>query len=139
VRELAREQDPNIDEQVDRVIQYIMRFSILHISDLHRDLSDEVGNPWLLESLAQDFRQHQLQDPVIMRPTLCIVSGDLVYGVKPNTENATKELERQYAQAEEFLISLAELFFGGNRERIVILPGNHDVCFDDVIASTLSG
>lgn len=113
-----------------------MRFSILHISDLHRDLSDEVGNPWLIESLAQDFRQHQLHDPVIISPTLCIVSGDLVYGVKPNAENATEELERQYAQVEEFLVTLADLFLGGNRERIVILPGNHDVCFNDVMAST---
>ena len=61
-----------------------MRFSALHISDLHRDLSDEVDNPWLLESLARDFEQFRGQDPEIMRPTLCIVSGDLVYGVKPN-------------------------------------------------------
>ena len=30
---------------------------------------------------------------------------------------------------------MAEKFFGGNRERIVILPGNHDVCFEDVMKS----
>jgi len=112
-----------------------MRFSILHVSDLHRDLSDEIGNPWLLESLSRDFEQYGGQEPVITKPTLCIVSGDLVYGVKPGAEGAAEELERQYSQAEEFLVGLADRFFDGDRERIVILPGNHDVCYDDVMGS----
>lgn len=111
-----------------------MRFSVLHVSDLHRDLSDEVGNQWLLDSLDRDFARFNEQDPKIMRPTLCIVSGDLVYGVRPNAD-AARELKRQYGQAEEFLVGLADRFFGGNRERVVILPGNHDVCFDDVMGS----
>lgn len=34
-----------------------MKFSVLHISDLHRDLSGEVGNEWLLDSLGHDFNQ----------------------------------------------------------------------------------
>ncbi len=112
-----------------------MRFSILHVSDLHRDLSDEVDTPSLLESLARDFEQYRGQDPEIIRPTLCIVSGDLVYGVKPNAEGAAQELERQYAQTEQFLVGLADRFFDGNRGRIVILPGNHDVSYDDVMGS----
>src|SRR5205085_11547660 len=79
--------------------------------------------------------QQQVSDTVILRPTLAIVSGDLVYGVSPNTANIAEEMERQYAQAEEFLVGLADQFFDGNRERIVILPGNHDVYYDDVISS----
>jgi hypothetical protein len=58
-----------------------------------------------------------------------------VYGVKPGATEATEELRRQYAQAEEFFVGLAERFFDGNRERIVILPGNHDVCYEDMMAS----
>lgn len=112
-----------------------MRFSVLHVSDLHRDPSDEVANGWLLDSLERDFDQLNEQDPNIIRPTLCIVSGDLVYGVRPNAEDAAKELKRQYDQAEEFLVGLADRFFCGDRERVVILPGNHDVCFDDVMGS----
>ncbi len=112
-----------------------MRFSILHISDLHRDLSDEIVNDWLLDSLERDFEKFNDQEPVILRPTLCIVSGDLVSGVRPNTDDTEKELKRQYRQAEEFFIGLADRFFDGNRERVVILPGNHDVCFDDVMRS----
>jgi hypothetical protein len=49
--------------------------------------------------------------------------------------DADKELLRQYAQAEEFCIGLADRFFNGDRERVVILPGNHDVCLNDVMAS----
>ncbi len=112
-----------------------MRFSILHISDLHRDLKDEINNTWLIDSLARDFEQFTEQDPAIMKPSLCIVSGDLVYGVKPNAGDAATELTRQYSQAEHFLIGLADRFFGENRSRIVILPGNHDVSYDDVMKS----
>jgi hypothetical protein len=112
-----------------------MRFSVLHVSDLHRDLSDEVATGWLLDSLDRDFDQFNEQDPKIMKPKLCIVSGDLVYGVTPNSDDAAKELIRQYGQAEEFIVGLADRFFGGNRDRIVILPGNHDVCLDEVMES----
>lgn len=115
--------------------KHIMRFSILHISDLHRDLSDEIPNNWLLDSIDRDFNQFNLQDPRIMQPSLCIVSGDLVHGVKPNFPDADIELTRQYNQVEELLVGLADRFFSGNRERIVILPGNHDFCSDDVIKS----
>jgi len=112
-----------------------MCFSILHISDLHRDLSDEINNRWLLDSLDADFRQFEFQTPAIQRPSLCIVSGDLVFGVRAGAPDAEDELVRQYAQAEEFLIDLAERFFSGDREKVVILPGNHDVSYNDVMAS----
>jgi len=112
-----------------------MRFSILHISDLHRDLSDEVQNEWLLDSLERDFEQFDGQVPSITRPTICVVSGDLVYGIRPDTKDADIELRRQYEQTEGLLIGLADRFFGGNRERVVILPGNHDICSIDVMAS----
>jgi Calcineurin-like phosphoesterase len=114
-----------------------MRFAILHISDLHRDLSDEINNKWLLDSLENDFNQFDRQTPTIARPSLCIVSGDLIYGVKPGAADCAKEQKRQYQQAEEFIVGLAERFFDGNRERVVILPGNHDVSYEDVMASTL--
>jgi hypothetical protein len=112
-----------------------MRFSILHVSDLHRDLADEIENKWLLDSLEKDLEQVGKQTPKIDMPALAIVSGDLVYGTKPGLADGGKELRRQYQQAEEFLVGLAELFFEGKRERIVILPGNHDISYDDVMAS----
>jgi hypothetical protein len=113
-----------------------MRFSILHISDLHRDLSDEINNKWLLDSLETDFHQFGSQSPTIQQPSLCIVSGDLIYGASASAPNVEEELKRQYGQAEEFLVGLAERFFGGDREKVVIIPGNHDVSYSEVMGST---
>jgi len=112
-----------------------MRFSILHLSDLHRDLDEEVRNDWLLESLERDLERYEDQNPSIPRPSLCILTGDLVFGVKPDAVGGKAELVRQYAQAEEFLAGLADRLFHGDRERIVILPGNHDVSYADVMSS----
>jgi len=112
-----------------------MRYSILHISDLHRDLRDEVANGPLLDSLVRDIERFGEQDPPILAPTICIVSGDLVYGVQPDLADFAMELERQYNQAEEFLIALTNRFFDGDRGRVIILPGNHDVSYPTILAS----
>ncbi len=103
-------------------------YSILHLSDLHRDLTNEVENSALLESISRDI-SHFSDSPIeIPRPALCIVSGDLVYGVNLGAVNADDELKRQYEQSEDFLIRIADELFEGNREHVVILPGNHDIC-----------
>jgi cytochrome b subunit of formate dehydrogenase len=53
-----------------------MKFSILHISDLHRDLTNELGNAPLLESLVRDIEQRYAKNDLpILEPLLCIVSG----------------------------------------------------------------
>jgi hypothetical protein len=111
-----------------------MRFSVLHISDLHRDLSNELGNAALLESLVRDVEQRYAKnEPSILKPALCIVSGDLVYGVKAGSSNGADELTRQYRQANELLVGIADGLFEGDRERIVLVPGNHDVSYNDVL------
>jgi 3',5'-cyclic AMP phosphodiesterase CpdA len=70
-----------------------MKFSILHISDLHRDLTNELGNAPLLESLVRDVEQrYASNDPPIPKPAICIVSGDLVYGAKAGSQQATQFL-----------------------------------------------
>lgn len=109
-----------------------MRFGILHISDLHRDLKKEIDNLVLLESLQADFQQFGMQKPEIPIPKLCVVTGDLVYGVDRTAANPGDELERQYSQALEFLVGVADRFFGGRRDKVVLLPGNHDVSYPDV-------
>jgi hypothetical protein len=113
-----------------------MRFSVLHISDLHRDLRDEVANGPLLDSLLRDIEHYNSQNPPIARPSVCVVSGDLIYGVKPDLPDPDPELDRQYNQAVEFLIGLADKLFDGDRARLVLLPGNHDVSYPAVIASS---
>lgn len=103
--------------------------TILHISDLHRDPEHEVTNKALLNSLEQDRDKYRIETPPIPDPNLIIVSGDIVHGVRHDALDAEKELQRQYEQAENYLVELTQRFVGGNRERVVIIPGNHDVSF----------
>jgi hypothetical protein len=112
-----------------------MRFSVLHLSDLHRDLDDEIDTVALLDSLENDIARTAAESPPILRPSVCIVTGDLVYGVGPKTKDPDAELGRQYAQTKEFLIGLADRFFSGTRDRVVLLPGNHDVSLPTFLAS----
>ena len=110
-----------------------MRFSVLHLSDLHRGSSCDTQNEPLIESLRCDADRFAREQPETPRPSICVVSGDLVYGVAPS---ATEEdAQAQYDQALSFLVALADALFAGNHERLVVVPGNHDVSFPDVRGS----
>lgn len=104
-----------------------MPVTILHISDLHRDPTLGIHNDPLLRSLVSDRDRYE-PDFGIGKTDVIVVSGDIVYGVKPGA-SAQKELTDQYAEAEEFLVQLCNAFVNGNRERLILIPGNHDVCF----------
>ena len=105
-----------------------MKLSALHISDLHRDAANPIHNPILLESLKRDRDRYTSEEsPCIRPPDLIVVSGDLVQGVKDNTSGAEAVLRNQYDEAMEFLTRLAEEFVEGDKQRIIIVPGNHDV------------
>jgi 3',5'-cyclic AMP phosphodiesterase CpdA len=113
-----------------------MKFSILHISDLHRDLTNELGNAPLLESLLRDVERYPKSNPPIPTPALCIVSGDLVYGAKGGSADFATELTRQYAQATELLIGIADRLFEGDRQRVVLVPGNHDISLNHTLQAS---
>lgn len=100
--------------------------TILHISDLHRDPEHPLSNNALLDSLERD-REHYC--PGIHDPNLIIVSGDIVHGVKVDIANPAEKLEQQYAEAEDFLVQLADALVNGDRNRVVIVPGNHDISY----------
>jgi len=105
-----------------------MNLSILHISDLHRDHNNLIQNNVLLDSLENDCRHFSdEEDPKIRMPDLIVVSGDIIQGIKADTPNPQESLRKQYDQALELLIRLAEGLIGGDRERIIIVPGNHDM------------
>lgn len=112
-----------------------MPFSILHISDLHQNLNDEIPSEWLLDSLVKDVQAAHSSNPSVPLPSICVVSGDIVYGITANNKSADCELERQYQAANEFLVGLCDTFFNGNRNRIVIIPGNHDIDYSSFIRS----
>lgn len=108
--------------------------TILHIADLHRDSGSALTTESLLESLRLDRERYGSQHP---KPDLAIVSGDIVYGVTSNDSESDAALQRQYDEAQQFLVRLADLFFDGHRERVVLVPGNHDVSHPHVLRATV--
>lgn len=105
-----------------------MSLSVLHISDLHRDPANPIGNRVLLDSLERDRDRYAAnEEPRIAPPNLIIVSGDIVQGVLYGTPEAEDKLQKQYDEALSFLSELANRFVEGDKGRVVIVPGNHDV------------
>jgi predicted MPP superfamily phosphohydrolase len=105
-----------------------MKLSILHISDLHRDPNNPIGNEVLLDSLENDRRRYTMEEmPNVQCPNLIIASGDIIQGVRPDAPDADIRLRHQYAEALDFLNRLTERLLDGDKRRVVVVPGNHDV------------
>ena len=60
----------------------------------------------------------------VLDPKYVVVSGDLIHG--GNTED---EIRVQYAETKGFLTQMVQEFLGGDKSRILVVPGNHDVSF----------
>ena len=99
-------------------------FSILHISDLHKDESCNYNQ--LLDSLKTDKDKYQSLG--IAPVKYIVVSGDLVHGSnKDNVKEACEEIDQQYAEVAVFLQDLVSTFLDGEIRRLIIVPGNHDM------------
>ena len=94
------------------------KISILHISDLHKRPGTDYDS--LFESLLND--RVLLQREGIQLPDYIVVSGDLIQG-----SEHFEEIEFQYREVRHFFDLLANDYLGGHKERILIVPGNHDV------------
>ena len=113
-----------------------MNLCVLHISDLHRDPNNPISNSALFDSLENDHRHYTTeQTPAIRSPDIVIVSGDIIQGVKHDAPDAIDQLKAQYGEALTFLDDMAKTFVGGDRERVIIVPGNHDVSAHHFFAS----
>ena len=102
-------------------------FSILHISDLHRSRRDNITNDELISALVGDRSRYLREDPQIRAPDAIVVSGDIIQGVPLGTADAAARLSEQYAIAEAFIAELTDRFLEGDRSKVVIIPGNHDI------------
>ena len=102
-------------------------YTLMHISDLHRSRSNPTSNVDLLSSLLADRQRFSTETPPICSPDAIIVSGDLVLGLPLGAAQYPEALRRQYEEAYDFLARLADRFVDGDRSKIVIVPGNHDV------------
>lgn len=95
------------------------KFSILHISDIHK--IDGVEYDHLIQSLRRDKESFTECDGIIA-PTFVVVSGDLIQGAY-----SEKEIREQYNEVESFLASVCDLYLQGDKSRLIVVPGNHDV------------
>jgi predicted phosphodiesterase len=57
----------------------------------------------------------------IRKPEIIVVSGDLVKG------GTQDEIRQQYAEVTVFLECLVDFFLNGDKSKIIIVPGNHDI------------
>ncbi|MBT9445623.1 MAG: metallophosphoesterase [Hyphomonadaceae bacterium] len=105
-------------------------FTLLHISDLHRSPDEPVDNSTLLAALLNDQDRCRSETPAIPSPDAIVVSGDIIQGAKLDQENWQLAIEEQYAAAEDFLCNLTAKLLDGDRSRMILVPGNHDVCWN---------
>ena len=94
------------------------KISILHISDIHKGA--DMSLKTLLQSLIRD--SERWDEEGIRRPDFIVLSGDVIQG-GPTEE----EIAQQYQEAENFLSELCKVFLNDHRERLIVVPGNHDV------------
>ena len=99
--------------------------TILHISDLHRTSEPRVENDHLLTAIVSDSQRWEYDG--IPWPDIVVVSGDLIQGAAIDAHNPDAEVSAQYEEAENFLDRLTAQIVGGDRSRVAIVPGNHDV------------
>ena len=100
---------------------------ILHISDLHRSDDFPINNLMLVESIKQDIADLRKSDEPI---DLIVASGDIIQGSRAQSlETANEEVDSQYAETRSLLDSLIDLIAAKDWSRLVLVPGNHDVCW----------
>lgn len=96
------------------------KFSILHVSDLHK--MEGTTYESLLQSLLTDRDSYVAAG--VASPSYIVISGDLIQG-----GSTDEEIHNQYTEVKLFLGSLTNHLLEGDKSRVIIVPGNHDVSF----------
>ena len=99
------------------------------MSDLHRSEEHPITNMALLDSLMQDMDTY-LEEEKCSKPDILIVSGDIIHGSK-NPDKAAEIIESQYQEALSFLNDITNKMFNGDKSRVILVPGNHDVSWTE--------
>lgn len=110
-------------------------FTVLHISDLHRSREEPVNNDSLVAALLADSDRYLGETPPVPAPGAIVVSGDLIQGVAIGAADWQDIMRDQYRVAADFLDQLATRFLAGDRSKLIVVPGNHDVCWNTSFAA----
>jgi hypothetical protein len=103
--------------------------TILHLSDLHRSQDAPVSNEMLLSCLLQDIERQYKENPAISKCDVAVITGDIIMGARWDDQHFKDTLVRQYQEATTFLKALSEELFDGDVSRVLVMPGNHDICW----------
>ncbi len=106
------------------------RLTWLHLSDIHfrekTEWRDQSSRGALLQYLSELFSK-----PSVVRPDVVFCTGDIAFG-----HSHTNPLAEQYSIAESFFDELLQVCGSDGqplpRERLFVVPGNHDVNRDAV-------
>ena len=101
--------------------------SILHISDIHRTSNAHISNIELLSSLIADKKTYSNLKPKIRPIDAIVCSGDVIQGLEIGSSLYPDDLNKQYDEAYDLFSRLADHFLDGDRSKIIIVPGNHDI------------
>ena len=105
-------------------------FSILHISDLHRSKEEPLDNNSLIAALLADRDRYACETPAVRPPDAIVVSGDIIQGARIGDPHWRTAMRSQYEVAFDFLDQLCQRFLAGDRKKLIVVPGNHDVCWN---------
>ncbi|RQP94652.1 hypothetical protein DF107_35125 [Burkholderia stagnalis] len=92
----------------------------LHLSDIHFHPKTDWRDSHVRQELL-DFLQAGFSDGSLLRPHLAFCTGDIAFG-----ETSGAPLKQQYEEAARFFDELLKCC-GLPRERLFMVPGNHDV------------
>jgi hypothetical protein len=85
--------------------------------------------------LLADRDRYLGETPIVPSPDAIVVSGDIIQGAPIGHANWHGMMRDQYRVAEEFLDHLARRFLGNDRSKLIIIPGNHDVCWNTSLSA----
>jgi len=105
------------------------QLAIMQLSDLHREVSVFPSNKAFVSSIISDISRYASGEVPVPEPDVLVICGDIVQGSNQidDFETATQKIEQQYSEATDILNQLCVELFKGDKGRIVIVPGNHDV------------
>jgi len=97
----------------------------LHLSDLHFRESQEYNENIVLKALLTDVTECISRDS--LQPDFVTISGDIAHASR----------SREYMLAEAFLKDLLQIT-SLSRDRLFVVPGNHDVDRNEIVNSTFA-
>lgn len=105
----------------------MLPLTIMQLSDLHRDGSIFQSTKAFVSSIVTDMARFSKQR--IPKPNILLICGDIIQGSNNinSFDDAVKEIDDQYVEAADILNQLCSKIFDGNKDRIIIVPGNHDI------------